>query len=497
MMGLEAFSRQVKIYATDVDEEALAQARHASYTELDLKPVPEKLRDKYFEQVGNRFVFRADLRRAVIFGRNDLTQDAPISRLDLLICRNTLMYFNSETQVKILNRFHFALKNSGYLFLGKAEMLLTQTKLFTPVELKYRIFTVVPGGTQTHSFAGFSPIDEKENFNKTLDLRLSEAAFDGALAAQLVLDAKGKLAKLNERARELFGLSQSDIGRAFHTLEISYRPVDLRLLVDKVFAEGHPIQVNNVEYCRSDGEVQYLDFLLNLLQDEQGERLGTSIIFNDVTSAHQLQEEIQHSKQELETAHEELQSANEELETTNEELQSTIEELQTTNEELQSTNEEMETMNEELHSTNDELQSLNKALRERTNEVNVVNRFLESILAGLFVGVVVVDRSLNIVKWSKRAEDLWGVRADEAQGKSLLSMDIGLPLEKLVSSIRACLAGEMNHPEIVLDATNRRGKAIKCRVTSAPLISNEKAYDGVILLMEEWKKDGKVELHEA
>ena len=121
----EEFRDRVKIYATDVDEESLAQARQSIYTEKQMEPVPAAWRKKYFESSGGRFIFRNDLRRSVIFGRHDLISDAPISRLDLLVCRNTLMYFNSEAQGRILARLHFALNDSGFLFLGKAEMLLT------------------------------------------------------------------------------------------------------------------------------------------------------------------------------------------------------------------------------------------------------------------------------------------------------------------------------------------------------------------------------------
>ena len=132
-MGDERFRECVKIYATDVDEEALMQARHASYAASQMEPLSDQRRDRYFERSNGRYVFRTDLRRAVIFGRNDLVQDAPISRLDLLVCRNTLMYFNAETQAKILGRFHFALNGdghgNGYLFLGRAEMLLTHGNL--------------------------------------------------------------------------------------------------------------------------------------------------------------------------------------------------------------------------------------------------------------------------------------------------------------------------------------------------------------------------------
>ncbi len=140
-MGAEAFHQRVKIYATDVDEEALTQARQAGYTDENLQPVPAELRDKYFELSGDRYVFHTDLRRSIIFGRHDLVQDAPISRLDLLVCRNVLMYFNAETQARILARLHFALNDVGFLFLGKAEMLLTHANLFNPTDLKHRIFT--------------------------------------------------------------------------------------------------------------------------------------------------------------------------------------------------------------------------------------------------------------------------------------------------------------------------------------------------------------------
>ena len=133
-LGTDAFRERVKIYATDVDEEALSQARHAAYAPRAIEDVPPRLLERYFDRQEDRFAFNKDLRRAVIFGRHDLIQDAPISRVDLLICRNCLMYFNSEAQARILARFHFALVPRGVLFLGKAETLLAQSATFEPVE---------------------------------------------------------------------------------------------------------------------------------------------------------------------------------------------------------------------------------------------------------------------------------------------------------------------------------------------------------------------------
>lgn len=144
-LGPEAFRRRVKIYATDVDEDALMSARAASYEPKAVESVPPALLTKYFEQLNGRYVFHKDLRRAVIFGRNDLVKDAPISRVDLLVCRNTLMYMNSETQRNVLARLHFALAAKGMLFLGHAEMLLSHGDTFAPLNLKHRIFRKAPG----------------------------------------------------------------------------------------------------------------------------------------------------------------------------------------------------------------------------------------------------------------------------------------------------------------------------------------------------------------
>lgn len=141
----DEYRQRVKIYATDVDEEALTQARAATYSAKEVESVPPELLAKYFDHHNSSYVFHKDLRRAVIFGRNDLVKDAPISRVDILACRNTLMYMNGDTQRNVLNRLHFALAPQGMLFLGHAEMLLSHSDRFTPVSLDSRIFRKTAG----------------------------------------------------------------------------------------------------------------------------------------------------------------------------------------------------------------------------------------------------------------------------------------------------------------------------------------------------------------
>lgn len=235
---------------------------------------------------------------------------------------------------------------------------------------------------------------------------------------------------------------------------------------------------------RVEGNTQYLDVYFNPLQEGNNDILGVSISFVDVTRYHELQQDLQRSNQELETANEELQSSNEELETTNEELQSTNEELETTNEELQSTNEELETMNEELQSTNEELETINDELRQRTTELDRVNAFLNSILASLKAGVVVIDNQFNILSWNEEANNMWGLRFDEVQGQSLFSLDIGLPVERLREPIRNCLADNGARQEIIVESINRRGRTIECRLSINPLIGLKQERQGIILLME-------------
>src|SRR5207253_707409 len=194
---------------------------------------------------------------------------------------------------------------------------------------------------------------------------------------------------------------------------------------------------------------------------------GASIVFADVTHFHRLREELQRSRQELETAYEELQSTNEELETTNEELQSTVEELETTNEELQSTNEELETMNEELQSTNEELETVNEELRKRGTDLIRSNVFLSGILRNVPFGVVVLDHELHVELWNDIAADLWGLRQDEVQGKNFFTLDIGLPVEPLRQPILKLAQGPGENAEVMLKAMTRRGRPVTMRVQCA------------------------------
>src|SRR6185312_9932113 len=227
--------------------------------------------------------------------------------------------------------------------------------------------------------------------------------------AELLVDKRGRVVQINGQLRSIFGLGAHDVGRPLQDLELSYRPFELRSSIERAYAEGRPVALSEGAWRGAGGQPMYFDLLVVPVPDIDGTFLGCNCIFTDVTRAHRLQEEVQRTHRDLETALEELQSTNEELETTNEELQSTVEELETTNEELQSTNEELETMNEELQSTNEELSTANDQLRQRGDELSHLNTFLNSILGSLQHAVIVVDKELRVQLWNHQAEDMWGL----------------------------------------------------------------------------------------
>ena len=246
----------------------------------------------------------------------------------------------------------------------------------------------------------------------------------------------------------------------------------MRSRIDHVHSNRRVISLKDIEWSNTDRETKYFDVqIMPLLHNSTDELLGVKIVFTDVTRFKHLQQELVNANQELETAYEELQSTNEELETTIEALQSTVEELETTNEELQSTNEELQTMNEEM--------------RDSSDELNRVNSFLESILTSLRSGVIVLSPELHILIWNYKAEDMWGLRFDEVFSKHFMSLDIGLPVERLKQPFRAILNSDIQNHELTVNARNRRGKSIECQIILTPLVNSTSKIEGIILLMEE------------
>ncbi|WP_458319440.1 CheR family methyltransferase [Mycolicibacterium brisbanense] len=456
-LGPEAFRQRVKIYATDIDEGALTQARAASYDQKSVESVPPDLLSRYFEQLNGRYIFHKDLHRAVIFGRNDLVKDVPISRVDLLVCRNTLMYLNAEAQRNVLGRLHFALTAQGALFLGHAEMLLSHADGFTPLNLKHRVFRKAAG-----SHTGLERYDPAASmYDRHGDppglTTVRELAFRASPVAQLAVTGEDTVAMINQQAESIFGLSEDDIGRLLRDLEVSYRPVELRAYIEQAKVELRSARIPDVKWQRPGAETVWFEIHVNPLVDAENGLLGVSIVFFDVTATRALVDKVVQTNRQLEAAYEELQS-------TNEELQSTVEALQ---------------------STNDELDTINDTLRERSSELDHARTFLDSLVNSVHLGMVVVDREMRVVVWNRHCEDLWGLRSDETTDTVFTSLDMGLPLERIRPLIANAFVDSGQAGEVTVDAVNRRGRHTRIRVSCTAFRFAEGGVKGALLLMEE------------
>jgi two-component system CheB/CheR fusion protein len=358
-----------------------------------------------------------------------------------------------------------------------------------------RIFVKQPRATMATRAAAFTHTEALEVTNGE-DERLSrDAALEVGPHAHVIVSRTGRLTFANLAARALFQISRDDVGRTFADMELAHRPVELRASVEQALRERRRVPVGEAAFTPERGDQRRLDVNVTPLLSAENVAIGVSVTFEDVSRYSALQAELEGNRRDLELAYEELQSTIDELETTNEELQSANEELQTTNEELQSTNEELETMNEELQSTNEELETINDELRERTGELNHVNEFLEAILTSLGLGVAVLDSHQRVQVWNRGAEDLWGLRADEAVEQHFLSLDIGLPSEQLASALRVVLNGGSERETRELEAINRRGRQIVCEATVLPLVGTAHGdgarLRGAIVMMEDRPREGE------
>ncbi|MFT8245885.1 CheR family methyltransferase [Roseomonas sp. BN140053] len=470
-LGVEQFSRRVKIYATDLDEAALSTARMATYTPREVESVPAALLERYFERGGNHYTVARELRKCVIFGRHNVVHDAPISRLDLLTCRNLLIYLESETQNAVLPRLHYALAEEGVLFLGRAETQLARSRLFEPVDLKHRLFRkVAQSWRRGRADMGQMSLPALPGHDSQ-QLHLLEALVDSASTAFLAVDTVGTLVLANAAARRLLEVNENDVGRPFHDLVISYRPAELRGRMEEALRLRRTVRVEHQEHFRSPNESIRLTIELTPLSNGALQPQGVLISVQDTTRQFQLQQDLDVAQQELETTVEELQSANEELETTNEELQSTNEELETTNDELQSANEQMGGTMEEL--------------RRQTEESAEYRRYVEAVLRSVDGGVVVLDGSLVVRSWNRWNENTWGLRAEEVVGRPLDEVDIGLPVSLLAEDVQRVLSGDAPELETALEGLDRRGRLLRCRIRLTPLRYEDGALRGVVLMLED------------
>ena len=457
-LGPAFYNAELKVFGTDVDERAIAFARHGIYSRDQVAAAPQKLRERWFVEEGGGWQVRKEVRRAVVFGVNNLVSDAPISRLDLLLCRNVFIYLDAALQKRVLTRFHYALRRNGLLMLGKSELIPFAARLFEPVDLVRRIYRKNGGHDSVVGHerllnvleGGSTDRDGRERVEVTVTEQFHHQVLEAVASAIIATDVTGTVLAWNGAAASLWGRPEGDVvGKKLAALNLPGLAGELLIEQSSAVREGRSQSERSPGTVTraSDSRLTQLEVEVTPLHSTGNEVNGLVYTARDITSVRELELELRKSTadrqnvyEELQTINEEMQSSNEELETTNEELQSANEELQTTNEELQSTNEELETTNEELQSTNAELDATNRELAARTEEINTLAYFQRTIIRSLGSAVVVLDEKGRVKVWNLAAERLLGLSEEEAQGQALWTLHVPALPRPMLSRVRKSVA---------------------------------------------------------
>ncbi len=331
-LGLEACLERVQGFASDADESALWQARQATYSSKELIGMPPELLKKYFKQTEKGYVFDSELRRNVIFSHHDLTQDPPISKIDLLACRNVLIYFTPDAQTAILSRFHFALSDTGFLFLGKAEMVMLQKQVFVPIDAKHRVY-VKASKLELDDYLALSPKFQKQTSNELpIQNYFWEAAFETSSSAHLAIDTNGCLLHANEQARLLFGLTFDDWRRPFRELKPA-KLVSPNTVMQALHARQCLTMLNTVKWTTQQG-TKYFDIHISRVLTTKNHLLGATLTFIETDNHQQLTADLESARLELAEVSKTLETTKSELSLAYRELDSTLKEVEVLHQEM-------------------------------------------------------------------------------------------------------------------------------------------------------------------
>lgn len=441
-LGASASLYKIQIFATDLDNEAMNFARRGLYSEGSLAELKPAMLSRYFQAQRGRYEISRTLREMVVFARQDLVQDPPFLRLDLISCRNVLIYLKNDLQAKIFSTFHYGLRPGGYLLLGKSEGVFQQDGLFDVVDKSARLFrrrgmeNRLPAGGFQFPSLGSAPIGATRRTPEA-EQQLLNAAISRYLPATLLINgnfeiqhiygdispfvaiASGK-PTLNLQhliRRELRTDLQLLQHQAEHKLESAHgRPRPVVVGTDQSFVRlaVHPLE---------DGvSSQY--FLVSFEHVEEEQLVAhQSDVDGELIDGHSVRD----LEDELTTTRERLQTVIEELETSNEEMQALNEEVQAANEELQSSNEELEAANEELQSTNEELTTVNEELQIRSNELAEALNDLEQVQNAISYPLMVCNDAHRLVRFNAPAAALFNLGANSLhQPLSVLNYPPGM-----------------------------------------------------------------------
>ena len=439
----------LQIYATDLDADGIDTARRGFYPDNIAADVsPARLTRHFLPEEGGGYHISKDIREMVVFAPQNIIADPPFTKLDILTCRNLLIYFGAQLQKKLLPLFYYALNRNGLLLLGSAETIGNFSHLFEPVNNKARLFRRLdqaqalpdlefPGKVQTSTISE-APVSERpENLGQLTDQLIQQTWAPAAV----VVNGEGDILYISGRTGKYLEPAAGKTNINIHAMAREGLREALTGVIRKALKDPQPVLLNGLK-VGTNGGTQIVNVVVQALDKPEPLRGRVIIVFKDVptplprrrSSKKVAAESHAALMQELQQTREALQVTHEEMQTTVEELKSSNEELQSTNEELQSTNEELTTSKEELQSLNEELQTVNAELQSKVDDLTWVRNDMTNLLNSTDIATVFLDNEMKLRRFTTFATKVF----------KLIPGDVGRPLSHVVT--------DLDYPQLKDDA---------------------------------------------
>jgi two-component system, chemotaxis family, CheB/CheR fusion protein len=511
MTLVEAMDRQsrqfkLQIFATDLNPDGIARARRGIYPLSIASRVGEQRLARFFTKQEDHYQINKTIRDRILFAQHDVILDPPFTRLDLISCRNLLIYFDPQLQQRLLPLFHYSLRPGGLLILGNSESVGRLAHLFLPLQSKMRIFRRQGRSAGTGPdflLTSYPPLSGK---TRELDVKKTEpsekssgslqAAADRLLLqvfapAAVVLNREADIVYISGRTGKYLEPAAGKANWNIHAMAREELRAPLALAIKKAAAEDDPINLHGIEVS-SNGSSQRVDLTVQALQEPASLRGLTIVVFRDVSAQTASPESgkgrgSRARQADAQRHRDEVQALREEARRYREEAEAAQEELQSTNEELQSTNEELTTSKEELQSMNEELQTINSEMQSRLDDLLLAQSDMQNVLNSIEIAMLFLDRDLNVRRYTERAASIINLRES----------DVGRPLSDLTTSLQ--------YPDLTLDATEtlRSLKPVDKQIQSSderwfavrimPYRRLDDVIDGVVITLVDITETKKVE----
>ena len=496
----------LKIFATDLDDDAINQARQGLYPENIVADVPPELLDRYFCQEESGYRVRKEIREMVVFAPQNIIKDPPFTKLDILTCRNLLIYLGPELQAKLLQLFYYALNPQGLLILGTSESIGTQPDLFAPLDaiahIYARIADSLPASPALALPSMVFPVmsHERESTETTgaadkppLNLQgLTDQFLLQHFAPPAVLiNPEGDILYINGRTGKFLEPAAGKANLNIHAMAREGLRHELGMAIKKAQAQSpNPIVLQGlpVEQGSSD---QLAKLTVQAINHPDSLRGMLMVTFESITrpvksrrSPGAAQKEL---TEQVELGREQIQSLREDMQTKQEELSATIEELQSTNEELQSSNEELTTTKEEMQSLNEELQTINAELQSKLDDLSVVSNDMTNLLESTELATIFLDVALNVRRFTSPCTRLFKLKPGDA-GRPLSDIVTDLQYPELHQDAREVLRSLAVQER---EATTLDGRWFRVRIM--PYRTQSNVIDGVVITFMDISESKKLE----